>query len=71
MDICVFTITCDEITAAVLGAHKRGVRVRIITDNDQVSKNSFEGHLPAAATTNYSIALLLPDEEIEALQKGK
>jgi cardiolipin hydrolase len=36
LDVCVFTITCDEIAGALLEAHKRGVRVRIISDNDQV-----------------------------------
>ena len=35
MDVCVFTITCNEIADAILAAHKRGVRVRIITDDDQ------------------------------------
>uniref|UniRef100_M4BPU7 Mitochondrial cardiolipin hydrolase n=1 Tax=Hyaloperonospora arabidopsidis (strain Emoy2) TaxID=559515 RepID=M4BPU7_HYAAE len=35
MDICVFTITCDEIAEAVLAAHGRGVKVRIITDDGQ------------------------------------
>lgn len=34
-DLCVFTITDDRITAAILAAHKRGVKVRIITDNDK------------------------------------
>lgn len=36
IDVCVFTITCDEIAEALLAAQKRGVRVRIISDNDQV-----------------------------------
>ncbi|CAG9464758.1 unnamed protein product [Pedinophyceae sp. YPF-701] len=35
LDVCVFTITCNEIANAVTAAHRRGVRVRIITDDDQ------------------------------------
>ena len=34
-DICVFTITDDRITAALLKAHARGVALRVITDNDK------------------------------------
>jgi phosphatidylserine/phosphatidylglycerophosphate/cardiolipin synthase-like enzyme len=34
-DICVFTITDDRITSAILAAHARKVRIRIITDNDK------------------------------------
>lgn len=37
VDICVFTITDDRLTSAVLDAHDRGVRVRIITDNDKAA----------------------------------
>lgn len=33
--ICVFTISDDQITRAILDAHKRKVDVRIITDNDK------------------------------------
>eukprot|EP00878_Enallax_costatus_P030730 GHUV01033509.1.p1 GENE.GHUV01033509.1~~GHUV01033509.1.p1 ORF type:complete len:145 (+),score=38.82 GHUV01033509.1:271-705(+) len=36
IDVCVFTITCDEITRILLEAKQRGVRIRIISDNDQV-----------------------------------
>lgn len=35
IDICVFTITDDEIADAILAAHQRGVSVRIISDNDK------------------------------------
>lgn len=35
MDLCVFTITDDRLTAAILAAHARGVKVRIMTDNEK------------------------------------
>lgn len=35
IDICVFTITDDRITDAILTAHRRGVAIRIVTDNDK------------------------------------
>ena len=35
VDICVFTITDDRIAKAILAAHKRDVRVRIISDDDK------------------------------------
>jgi phosphatidylserine/phosphatidylglycerophosphate/cardiolipin synthase-like enzyme len=34
-DVCVFTITDDRITDAIRAAQRRGIRVRIITDNDK------------------------------------
>lgn len=34
-DVCVFTITDDRISDAIVEAHQRGVEVRIITDNEK------------------------------------
>lgn len=34
-DVCVFTITDDRITRALLQAHQRGLRVRVISDGDK------------------------------------
>lgn len=34
-DVCVFTITDDRISRAILRAHRRGVKVRIISDNEK------------------------------------
>jgi phosphatidylserine/phosphatidylglycerophosphate/cardiolipin synthase-like enzyme len=35
LDVCVFTISDDDITRALLDAHGRQVKVRIITDDDK------------------------------------
>eukprot|EP00397_Hematodinium_sp_SG-2012_P015900 GEMP01016202.1.p1 GENE.GEMP01016202.1~~GEMP01016202.1.p1 ORF type:complete len:560 (+),score=134.99 GEMP01016202.1:31-1710(+) len=35
IDACVFTITYDLIANAVLDAHKRGVKIRVVTDDEQ------------------------------------
>lgn len=35
LKICVFTISDDAITSAILNAHRKGISVRIITDNDK------------------------------------
>jgi len=37
VDICVFTITDDRLSSAILDAHHRGVKVRIITDDDKAT----------------------------------
>lgn len=34
-ELAVFTITDDRITKAILAAHQRGVRLRIVSDNDK------------------------------------
>lgn len=35
LEICVFTITDDSITRTILAAHRRQVRVRVITDDEK------------------------------------
>jgi mitochondrial cardiolipin hydrolase len=35
VDVCVFTITDDRISAAILDAHRRGVALRVLTDNEK------------------------------------
>jgi mitochondrial cardiolipin hydrolase len=35
VSICVFTISDDRITDAIITAHKKGVNIKIITDNDK------------------------------------
>jgi phosphatidylserine/phosphatidylglycerophosphate/cardiolipin synthase-like enzyme len=35
IDVCVFTITDDRISDALVAAHRKGVGVRVITDNDK------------------------------------
>ena len=35
LQICVFTISDDYITDAIIGSHKRGTQIKIITDNDK------------------------------------
>lgn len=34
-DICVFTITDDRVSDVILATHKRGITVRIVTDDDK------------------------------------
>jgi hypothetical protein len=35
IDVCVFTITDDRLARALLEVHRRGVRLRVLTDNDK------------------------------------
>ena len=35
VDVCVFTITDDRVAGTMLETHRRGVRIRIVTDNDK------------------------------------
>jgi len=35
VDICVFTITDDEISREILAAQQRGIKIRLISDNDK------------------------------------
>ncbi len=35
VDICVFTITDNRLSSAIEGAHRRGLKVRVISDNDK------------------------------------
>ncbi len=35
LDICVFTISDDSITNSLLTAHKKGINIKLITDNDK------------------------------------
>ena len=35
VDVCVFTITDDRISDTIIQSHHRGVKVRIVTDNDK------------------------------------
>ena len=37
--ICIFTLTNDDLAASVINAHKRGVQVRLITDDEQAMSN--------------------------------
>ncbi|MFP2931262.1 phospholipase D-like domain-containing protein [Pyxidicoccus sp. 3LG] len=35
IDVCVYTVTDDRITRALLDAHRRGVRLRVVGDDDK------------------------------------
>jgi cardiolipin hydrolase len=36
LDICVFTISDDRITSAILAAHRKGIPIRLLTDNEKL-----------------------------------
>lgn len=37
VDVCVFTITDDRISQAIIAAHRRGVAIRVVTDNEKAA----------------------------------
>ena len=41
LDVCVYSITCDEIANCLLDAHRRGVAVRVVSDDEQVRRACF------------------------------
>lgn len=43
-DVCVFTITDDRIRSAILAARRRGVRLRVISDNDKSHDEGSDVH---------------------------
>ena len=36
LDVCVFVITCSDLADLLVKAHKKGVKVRVVTDQEQV-----------------------------------
>lgn len=49
VDICVFAITDDRLSSAILDAHRRGVRVRMITDDDKATDRGADAERLAEA----------------------
>jgi phosphatidylserine/phosphatidylglycerophosphate/cardiolipin synthase-like enzyme len=49
IDICVFTITDDRVASQILDAHRRGVAVRVISDNDKAHDLGSDTERMAAA----------------------
>jgi phosphatidylserine/phosphatidylglycerophosphate/cardiolipin synthase-like enzyme len=45
LDICVFEIDSKNITEAIINAHKRGVRVRMVVDSQTVEKSYATKHI--------------------------
>ncbi len=42
VDLCIFTITDNELSRKIKACHKRGVKVRIITDDEKMEDNGSE-----------------------------
>ncbi|WP_319227550.1 phospholipase D-like domain-containing protein [Draconibacterium orientale] len=42
VDLCIFTITDNELARKIISCHKRGVKVRIITDDEKMEDNGSE-----------------------------
>ena len=49
IDVCVFTLTDDRIAAALIAAHRRGIVVRLITDDDKSNDLGSDAALLARA----------------------
>ncbi|MBK8978696.1 MAG: hypothetical protein IPM29_22590 [Planctomycetes bacterium] len=49
IDVCVFTITDDRIAAALHAAHRRGVALRIVSDDEKAEDLGSDVHALAAA----------------------
>ena len=49
VEICVFTITDDRLSSAILDAHRRKVKVRIITDDDKATDRGSDAERLAEA----------------------
>ncbi len=58
-DVCVFTVTDDRIRDAMLRAHRRGVALRVITDNDK----AFDEGSDVAALQRAGVALRIDQTE--------
>jgi len=59
VDICVFTITDDTITREILASHSRGMKIRVITDDETSLHRGSDTHLLEEA----GIPLLFDDDE--------
>ncbi len=44
VDVCMFTITDDRIAEALVAAHRRGVKVRILSDGDKARDPGSDAH---------------------------
>lgn len=51
LDICVFEIDSEDITAAIIKAHQRGVRVRMVVDSQTTEKSNSTKRLRDAGIT--------------------
>ncbi|MFO0798819.1 MAG: phospholipase D-like domain-containing protein [Gemmataceae bacterium] len=49
LDLCVFTVTDDRVSHPILDAHRRGVKVRIVTDNEKAHDAGSDVHKFQAA----------------------
>lgn len=45
VDLCIFTITDHELASRIIAAHKRGCKVRLITDDEKTEDNGSEFRL--------------------------